>query len=280
LSATEVSPTNFHAGLPRAPRRLARLALVLALLYLAALALPPASLALPTVTVRGRAVGIPGFPHTGNFFGAGAAVQAKITISGNEYGGFPPPLIGINTFLPAGVRLNPQPFPTCPVAVITQQREPRLCPKGSSAGPIGRVTGVVAFGNELVKEEAEILSFFAPHGGFEFLTLGHSPTILEVPTLAQVRHLGGAGGFGPEFTAEIPLVVTVPGAQDASVETIEITLGAAIRRHGKPVYYGTVPRTCRHGGFRVKAEFIFATNGDTSQPETVTIPFRAPCPTR
>jgi hypothetical protein len=249
-------------------------------LLLATLALPAVASAAPSVTVAGRAVPIPGFPHTGNFFGAGAAVRAKITISGNEYGGFPPPLIGVNTFLPAGVHLNPGPFPTCPVAVITQQGEPRLCPKGSSAGPIGRVTGVVAFGKELVKEEAEILSFFAPHGGFEFLTLGHSPTILEVATLAQVRHPGGAGGFGPEFTAEIPLVVTVPGAQDASVETIEITLGAAIRRHGKPVYYGTVPRTCPHGGFRVKAEFIFATNGDASKRETVTVPFRAPCPTR
>jgi hypothetical protein len=249
-------------------------------LLLATLGLPGAAWAAPTVTVRGRAVPIPGFPHTGNYYGAGAAVQAKITISGNEYGGFPPPLIGINTFLPAGVRLNPKPFPTCPVAVITQQREPRLCPKGSSAGPIGRVSGVVAFGKELVKEEAEIFSFFAPHGGFEFLTLGHSPAILEVPTLAQVRHSGGAGGFGPEFTAEIPLVETVPGAQDASVQSIEITLGAAIRRHGKPVYYGTVPRACPHGGFRVKAEFIFATNGDRSAPETVTVPFRAPCPTR
>jgi hypothetical protein len=249
-------------------------------LGLAVLALPSVVHAAPTVKVVGRAVPIPGFPHTGNIFGAGAAVQAKITISGNEYGGFPPPLIGINTYLPVGVHLNPGPFPTCPVTVITQQREPRLCPKGSAAGPIGRVTGVVAFGRELVKEEAEILSFFAPHGGFEFLTLGHSPTIIEVPTVAQVLHPGGAAGFGPEFTAEIPLVVTVPGAQDASVETIEITLGAAIRRHGKPVYYGTVPRRCPHGGFRVKAEFIFATNGETSQPETVTVPFRAPCPTR
>ncbi len=252
----------------------------LGLLVLAMLVLPAVAWATPTVTVVGRAVPIPGFKHTGNIYGAGAAVQAKITISGQEYGGFPPPLIGINTYLPAGVHLNPGPFPTCPLAVITQQREPRLCPKGSAAGPLGRVSGVVAFGKELVKEEAEIFSFFAPHGGFEFLTLGHSPTILEIPTLAQVRHPGGAGGFGPEFTAEVPLVVTVPGAQDASVETIEITLGAAIRRHGKPVYYGTVPRTCPKGGFRAKTELIFAENGNTSTPATVTVPVRAPCPRR
>jgi hypothetical protein len=242
-------------------------------------AVPSAAHALPTVQVTGRAVAIPGFPHTGNFFGAGAAVQAKVSISGSEYGGFPPPLIGISAYLPVGVHLNPAAFPTCPTAIIMQRHEPSLCPKGSSAGPLGRVTGVVAFGSEVVKEEAKIFSFFAPNGGLEFLTLGLSPVVLEVPTLAHVLHPGGAGGYGPEFSGEIPLVQTVPGAQDASVQTIEITLGAARRRHGKPVYYGTVPRKCPAGGFRVKAEFTFAQDGDPTLPETATVPFRAPCPT-
>jgi hypothetical protein len=241
---------------------------------------PGAAAALPTVHVTGRAVPIPGFPHTGNFFGAGAAVHTTVSIAGTEYGGFPPPLIGINAYLPVGVHLHPEAFKTCSVSAIMERKEPQLCPKGSRAGPPGRATGVVAFGHELVKEETEILSFFAPHGGFLFLTEGHSPVVLEIPTAAQLLHPGGAGGYGPEFSAAIPLVETVPGAQDASVETIEITLGGAIRSHGKTIYYGTVPRTCPHGGFRVKAEFIFAVNGNPAVPETVSIPFRAPCPTR
>jgi hypothetical protein len=85
---------------------------------------------------------------------------------------------------------------------------------------------------------------------------------LEIVSAGQLVHTGGAGGFGPEFTGAIPLVVTVPGAPDASVESIDITLGAAIRLHGKPVYYGTVPRSCPRGGFRAKAEFTFAQGGD------------------
>jgi hypothetical protein len=131
-----------------------------------------------------------------------------------------------------------------------------------------------------VEETSEILSFFAPGGGFEFLTLGRSPVILEIPTGARLLHPGGQGGFGPEFAADIPLVETVPGAPYASVESIDITVGAAIRQHGRPVYYGTVPRTCPRGGFRAKAEFIFAQNGLLSTPETVTVPVRAPCPRR
>jgi hypothetical protein len=251
-----------------------------ALVVLTALALPAVARAAPTVTVRGRAVPIPGFAHTGNYFGAGAAVRAEVTISGTEYGGFPPPLIGISVYLPKGVRLHPQGFPTCPLKAIVEEREPRKCPHGSAAGPPGKAYGVVAFGKEEVKEDAEILSFFAPGGGFEFLTIGHSPVTLEIPTTARLEHARGEGGFGPEFTGAIPLVETVPGARDASVEAIDITIGAAIRQHGKPIYYGTVPKTCPRGGFRAKTELTFAQNGDPSSPETVTVPITAPCPTR
>jgi hypothetical protein len=259
------------------PERKRALTLMLALV---ALALPAVASAAPTVTVRGRAVPIPGFPHTGNYFGAGAAVRAEVTISGIEYGGFPPPLIGINVHLPVGVRLHPQGFPTCSIKAIVDEREPRACPHGSAAGPPGKVYGVVSFGGTRVKEAGEILSFFAPGGGFEFLTLGHTPVLLEIPTTARLLHPGGQGGFGPEFTGEIPLVSTVPGAPYASVEAIDITVGAAIRQHGKSVYYGRVPSTCPRGGFRAKTELIFAQNGDTATPETVTVPVRAPCPTR
>ena len=251
-----------------------------AALLIAMIAWPAVAAALPRVAVRGRAVPIPGFAHTGNYFGAGAAVRAEVSVSGTEYGGFPPPLIGVNVYLPSGVKLHPQGFPTCPTAVIMIEKEPASCPPGSAAGPIGKVSGAVSFGNTRVKEDAEILSFFAPGGGFEFLTVGHSPVTLEIPTSARLLHPGGQGGFGPEFAAEIPLVETVPGAPDASVESIAVTLGAAIRRHGKPVYYGTVPRTCPRGGFRVTSEFTFAQNGDPSMPETVKVPFRAPCPKR
>lgn len=263
----------------QAPVRWQRSLALAAILTLAALASPAVSMATPTVTVRGRAVPIPGFPHTGNYYGAGAAVRAEIAVSGTEYGGFPPPLIGISVLLPAGVVLHPQDFPTCPVKVIVEEREPKHCPARSVAGPVGQVDGVVAFGHEEVKEAAEILSFFAPGGGFEFLTEGHSPVSLEIPSTSQLVRSGG-GGFGPEFSGEVPLVETVPGAPDASVETIDITIGAAIRRHGRTIYYGTVPKTCPRGGFRAEVDFTFAQGGNPATPETVDVPVRAPCPSR
>jgi hypothetical protein len=259
-------------------RFLSLMSAVAMLVLLAVAATPIPASALPTVVVRGRAVPIPGFPHTGNILGAGAAVQAEVVISGTEYGGFPPPLIGITVWLPAGVKIDTRDFPTCPSAFILERLEPRLCPKGSSAGPPGKVYGVVSFGKERVNETAEILSFLAPGGGLEFLVEGHSPVSIEVPVSSQLRQPHGGGGFGPEFTGTVPLVETVPGALDASTKKINITLGTAIRKHGKVFYYGRVPKRCPAGGFRVRSQFVFGEPEDVSKPELVTVPFRAPCP--
>jgi hypothetical protein len=246
-------------------------------LVLLALAAPLPAAALPTVTAKGSAVKIPGFPGTGNILGAGAAVHAVVRISGTEYGGYPPPLTGITVDLPKGVKIDTRDFPTCPPAYILEQREPSLCPKGSSAGPPGHAYGVVSFGTQRVDETSEILSFLAPGGGLEFLVLGHTPVSLEIPDTSRlVPH--GPPGFGPQFTGPVPLVETVPGAPDASVERIEITLGTAIRKHGRTYYYGTVPKSCPKGGFRVRSEFTFGEPTDLARPETVVVPFRAPCP--
>src|SRR6202142_4272768 len=121
------------------------------LLGLAVLGLSATASAAPTVTLKAKAVPIPGFPHTGNILGAGAALQAEYTISGTEYGGHPTPLTGVTFFLPSGVRLHPQGFPTCAESVL-KISGPVGCPRKSKAGPVGRARGVVSFGTERVAE--------------------------------------------------------------------------------------------------------------------------------
>src|SRR5215469_6679763 len=146
----------------------------IAVLGLAVLALPAAASAVPTVTVKAQIVPIKGFPGTGNKLGAGAAVASQATISGTEYGGFPPPLIGVNVYLPKGTVLHPSGFPVCPPSILEPSGPgPKGCPKGSAAGPVGTATGVVAFGSSIVPETTTIESFFAPGGGLEFFTFGH-----------------------------------------------------------------------------------------------------------
>ncbi len=241
-----------------------------------ALALPGAASATPTVKFKAKAVPIAGFPHTGNIFGAGAAVEAEYTIEGTEYGGFPPPLTHVNFYLPAGTKLHPSGFPTCAPSVLEPSgKGPKSCPKGSAAGPVGTVQGFVAFGKEVVPETATIESFYAPGGGLTFFTFGHEPVLLEI--LSKAHYVGASGEFSKKLEAEVPLVETVPGAQDASVKVIKVKAGSAIKKHGKTTYYGTLPTKCPKKYLPVKTELTFAGLGGLKE-ETVTAEYHAPCP--
>jgi len=253
---------------------------LIATMGLTLLALPGAASALPTVKFKAEAVPIPGYKGTGNIRGAGAAVKAEYQISGTEYLGSPPPVIGVNVYLPKGTKLHPSGFPTCSAATL-EQFGPIKCKKGSAAGPIGTVLGFVTFGGERVEESAELSSFYAPGGGFLFFVDGHAPVSLEIISTGHFVNLGGAGGFGPELKTKVPLVASVPGAPYASAKSIDVKTGSAIGPKNNPkkdTYYGRVPKTCPKGGFPIKTEVIFAENGEESNPESVTATYKAPCP--
>jgi hypothetical protein len=252
---------------------------VIATIALSLLALPAVACALPTVKFKAEAVSIPGFKGTGNILGAGAAVHAEYKIEGTEYGGFPPPLVGVNFYLPSGSKLHTSGFPTCTKSVL-EQTGPKGCKARSHAGPTGNALGIVSFGSERVEEHTTIESFYAPGGGIEFFTDGHTPTSLEILSAGHYIHLGGAAGYGPELITEIPLVSTVPGAPYASVETINVKAGSAYKSHGKAVYYGRVPKTCPKGGFPIKTELIFDEEGAPPpyKKAIVTKTYKSPCP--
>jgi hypothetical protein len=252
---------------------LASVALALA----AALALPDLAGATPTVSFKARAVAIKGFRHTGNIRGAGAAFKAEYRISGTEYGGFPPPLIGVNVYLPAGTVLNRRGFRTCPPSTLEPSgRGPKHCAARSKAGR-GTVNGYVAFGSSVVAETASIEAFYAPGGGLTFFTFGHEPVLLEI--LSKGRYIHQRGTYSQELKTVIPIVETVPGAQAASVRSISITVGSAYRHKGRPVFYGRVPKRCPKHFLPIKTELTFAGLGGLTQT-TVTKVYRAPCPRR
>ncbi len=248
------------------------------LLLLAAIALPSAASAAPSVAVKINIESIPGFPHTGDMLGAGAGAHVEYTIAGAEYFGSPPPVIGVNTYLPSGARAQTNGFPTCAVETL-ETLGPIACPKSSSMlGPVGTVVGFVTFGGERVEEEAELFSFFRPGGGVTFFIDGHTPTVMEILSPAQIVNPDGRGGVGPELMVEVPLVASVPGAPYASARSISASVGAAYRSHGRTIYAGRLPDTCPKGGWPVKTEMIFAENGELSKPEPVDVINHVPCP--
>jgi hypothetical protein len=248
-----------------------RASIYLAVLGLAALALPGIASAAPAVTVKVKVVPIEGFPGTGYILGHGAAETFEFSIAGTEYGGFPPPLIGVNVFLAKGIVLTPGPFPKCPLQTLEKVGK---CAKNTQAGPLGHALGVVSFGTERVPEEVEVQPYFAP-GGLEFYVAGHSPVALEL--ISKGHFVKASGEFSEETVTEVPLVETVPGAPDASTERISVKVGSAIKKGGKAIYYGTVPKKCPAGGFPFKAELMFAGLGGLT-PQTVTTAYKVPCP--
>lgn len=248
---------------------LRRTSTCLAVLGLLALGLSATAAATPTFTIKTTAIPIPGFPGTGNIPGAGAEILGEVTVSGTEYGGFPPPLTEIKLYAPAGAKLHPQGFATCaPNVIEASGTEP--CPKRSIAGPKGSVTGVVSFGSERVEETVSVQPFFAPGGSLEFFVDGMTPVSLEI--LTRAHFVNASPPFSLELISEVPLIETVPGALDASFREGAISVGAAYKQGKKTISYITMPKKCPSGGLPMRAELNFL-GGATAEAS-----YKMPCP--
>ncbi len=248
----------------------ARLAIAgLATTGLLALGLATSAAATPTLTLKTAALPIPGFPGTGDALGAGAVIQVEGRISGAEYGGFPPPLIGIRYFAPAGAKLHPRGFASCAPSVL-ESNGPESCPKASLAGPKGAGIGVVSFGGERVQESASVQPLFAPGGGLELFLDGSTPVSLEI--LAAGQFVKSSPPFSVEFIGSLPLIETVPGAPDASILQGTVRIGAAYKQGKRTISYVTVPKQCSKGGWPVKVQLSFL--GGASAEAS----YKMPCP--
>ncbi len=249
----------------------------LALLGLAVLGSSAVASATPTVTLKAKPVPLAGVPHSGNFLGAPAAVQAEYTITGNEYpGNVAAPIIGVNFYGPAGTKLNSAPFVNCATATL-EADGPEGCPKKSQASPVG-VAGVAnQIGGTLVTENATLQAFFAPGGGLNFYVNGSSPISAQI--VATGHFTTASAPYGPELVTEIPLVDALPGAPDVSTTSINIKVGAAVKKGKKITSYITLPKKCPKGGsFPVKSEIKFTPVPPATTGETVTVPYKVPCP--
>lgn len=234
--------------------------------------------ATPVVTLKAVPVPIPinpananskTYPGTGYILGAGAAIETEFHITGTEYGGAPSPITQVKVYLPKGVKLHTTGWATCTEAII-KEKGPEGCPKKSYAGPKGEAMGQVSFGSTRVHETLTVQPFFAPGGGLLFAADGSSPASIELISSGSIGSSGGL--FGTVFTAEVPLVESVPGALDGSAEFIKVKVGAAYKKGKKLISYGTVPTKCPKGGFPIKTEVKFLSG------EVVSAEYTAPCP--
>lgn len=247
----------------------------LAALTLAVLGFTGVARATPRVVLEAEFVPIQGFPETGNVSGNGAALQTEWRINGSEYGANPPPLTGINLYLPAGTGVHPEGFPVCLNPALGLGANG--CPVGSSLGPSGEASAVVPSGKDRYEEKVSVRALLASGGGELWYFKGTEPWPLEFLSTGSVRN--APAPFGPELVAPIPLVRAEDGAPDLSIERLNIQLGAAYKRGPRTISYLTVPSTCPSGGAPVKAEVSFAAE-DGQPPQTITASYKMQCPHR
>jgi hypothetical protein len=225
------------------------------LLVLASLLLPGIASARPTVTFRPKVLPIPHFPHTGDVLNSGADLESEFKINGTESpGNVPSQLRKVAVYLPAGTRINSAGFKTCSAANL-EATGPSACSKASVASPVGKAIVAAPIGGTTVEEPATVQAFFAPGGGLNFYNVGTSPIAAII--IAQGHFQSGGAGFGPELVTEIPPIPSVPGAPNASVLSINVKVGAAIKKGHKTIYYGATPSKCPKGGFKWKTELTF-----------------------
>ncbi len=274
-------------------------ALIGALLGLAVLGIPAVASAKPTVKAQAKIVPIPkhlnkkkspNWPNTGNILGAPAALEFKFQISGHEYPkqgepGItskeweygPAPLRQVVVYLPKGTKVNAKGFPTCSESFFARQ-EPEKCPKGSLASPPGEADGKVVFGGTIVKEKVTVQAYFAGANKLIFYVEGKAPAQIETFASGQLKPFSG-GPFGLREQTEVPLISTVTGAPYAIAESIDVKIGAAMKKGKKLLSYGTVPKKCPKGGFAGKSEMFFGPGAESSWEET-TSEVKVPCPKR
>jgi hypothetical protein len=250
-------------------------ALALGFASMFALAAAGSALAVPTVTFSAKILPIPGFPHTGNILGAGADLETTFTIHGTEYDfGHPAPLRRVDVLFPKGTKITTKGFPDACTPAMLEKGGAAACKK-EQAGPVGEANGVVNIGGEPIPEPVKVTPEFTANG-LLFWVEGSSPAKIEIVSKGHWTTASG-GPYGPEIVTEVPLIETLPGAPDASTESIRVKSGGAIRKGKKVIYYGTVPKSCPKGGFPAKAILSFGAGAESTW-ETATAEAKVPCP--
>ncbi len=239
----------------------------LAVLGLAVLGLPATASAAPTVTLKAKAVPIPGFPHTGNILGAGAAREGRIHDHGDRIRWLP-------GAADRGQLLSCPQARNCTRRVRRPARKacsrtsgPSGCPKKSKLARSGSASGVVSFGTERVRRGSDGAAVLRPRRQPAVLCAGHFARLdrnhLEGPLRQRLARRSAR-----QLLAEVPLIESVPGALDASTEYDQ-------REGRRRVQEGQEDGLLRHGAEEVPEGRLPAEVGNGIRGMSITPRYRA-----
>lgn len=195
----------------------------------------------------------------------------------------PPPLIGMDLHMPAGMDYVNT---TLGLRICTEQtllkHGTAACPANSRLGS-GSAFVEVPFGKGAGKELPEISAFMGPPKDENMVVLfyvdGTTPVYGQFVFAGEV--LPDTGIFGSELNTEVPIVHSVPNGPDVSIVRAQAQIGPEHltyykRVHGKMRAFKprgiSVPEHCPKGGFPFIADLFFQDGSRTEASSTV------PCP--
>jgi hypothetical protein len=205
--------------------------------------------------------------------GVGTTIHLRVAIS-TTTGAVPSPVTELDVALPAGMGLGTTDLgeATCN-ALFLERQEPEECSANSQIGA-GTATVELPVGLEPVVVHTHLTLYMgkpvAEHTTMLFYSQSHTPVVDERTFQGQL--LPGAGAFGAHLNTVIPLIETWPGGNDASIVSLQTTLGPEgityyRYSHGRRIAYSpegiTVPERCPRGGFPFRATYRFQ-DGTTS----------------
>jgi hypothetical protein len=193
------------------------------------------------------------------------------------------PLESVALHFPAGIAYETSSLgeASCEQQVLTK-RGVRGCPADSRIG-FGKAQIEVPLGGALLTETVNITIFVGRSENGQIETLYYATG--TTPVIAQIVFPGEliSETTGGELNTSIPLISTLPEAPDASVVTLDSTIGPkkllyVTEAHGKSVRYHPrgiqLPKLCPRGGFAFSATFRFEDGSSTVARSVV------PCPDR
>lgn len=212
--------------------------------------------------------------------GAPASMRTIIAI-GNTDGGLPSPVTGFNLRLPTQLELlgSTLGLAICqPGALLAGGLDG--CSPNARLGS-GSAEVAVPFGPEIVKETANIQALMGPPSEEQVGVLLYAES--RTPVFAQLVFPGILlVGSGPEsLNTSIPPTPTLPGAPDAAMTAMTLTVGPEHltyyrRVHGRRVAYRprgiSLPPKCPRGGFRFETGMRF------EDGTALKVPYSVPCP--
>jgi hypothetical protein len=211
-----------------------------------------------------------------------APTNLSLTASFSSSAGRPPsPITRFTLYAPAGMGVDTRGAGTC-AATALEQRGPRGCPADSRAG-FGGGVGALELPNETLHVPYTLDIFFASRqsGLLRLLVYASASAPAGVQLVLVAKQIPAPKPYGLGFSVEVPPISTFPGASEASIESVFVTVGSPDVAYYEPVHGKErlvhlrgieAPKSCPSGGFPAEGIVDFADGTTLTANPTI------PCP--